>query len=96
MSELLPNPEATQTFLTNADKGPVVMLNLLKFLVLTDFVVGRRRPQTTGAKPWPPTTDSDERKTTTCFSFGVAEVFSQSPCEARTEVVATQHGAGLP
>ncbi len=31
MSELFPNPEATQTFLANADKGPVVMLNLLKF-----------------------------------------------------------------
>ncbi|MGE0821292.1 MAG: DUF1330 domain-containing protein [Candidatus Binatia bacterium] len=31
MSELLPNPQALQTFLSNGDKGPVVMLNLLKF-----------------------------------------------------------------
>src|SRR5262245_44700571 len=31
MSTLLPNPEALQAFLSNADKGPVVMLNLLKF-----------------------------------------------------------------
>jgi len=31
MSALLPNPEAAQAFLSKADKGPVVMLNLLKF-----------------------------------------------------------------
>ncbi len=31
MTALLPNPEATQAFLSKADKGPVVMLNLLKF-----------------------------------------------------------------
>lgn len=31
MSSLLPNPEAVQAFLSNAEKGPVVMLNLLKF-----------------------------------------------------------------
>lgn len=31
MSSLLPSPEAAQKFMQNADKGPVVMLNLLKF-----------------------------------------------------------------
>ena len=31
MSVLLPSPEAAQQFMNNADKGPVVMLNLLKF-----------------------------------------------------------------
>ncbi len=31
MSSLLPSPEAAQQFMQNADKGPVVMLNLLKF-----------------------------------------------------------------
>ncbi|MGE0679486.1 MAG: DUF1330 domain-containing protein [Candidatus Binatia bacterium] len=31
MNSLLPKPEAAQAFLSNADKGPVVMLNLLKF-----------------------------------------------------------------
>lgn len=31
MSSLLPSPEAAQQFMHNADKGPVVMLNLLKF-----------------------------------------------------------------
>jgi len=31
MSTLLPNPEALAVFMSNADKGPVVMLNLLKF-----------------------------------------------------------------
>lgn len=31
MSSLLPSPEASQQFMNNADKGPVVMLNLLKF-----------------------------------------------------------------
>ena len=31
MSSLLPSPEAVQKFMNNADKGPVVMLNLLKF-----------------------------------------------------------------
>ena len=31
MSSLLPNPEAIQAFLSKADKGPVAMLNLLKF-----------------------------------------------------------------
>ena len=29
MSSLLPSPEAAQKFMQNADKGPVVMLNLL-------------------------------------------------------------------
>ena len=31
MSSLLPSPEAAQQFMNSADKGPVVMLNLLKF-----------------------------------------------------------------
>ena len=31
MSAVLPSQEAVQIFLANADKGPVVMLNLLKF-----------------------------------------------------------------
>lgn len=31
MNSLLPNPETIQEFLSKADKGPVVMLNLLKF-----------------------------------------------------------------
>jgi len=31
VSSFLPSPEASQQFMNNADKGPVVMLNLLKF-----------------------------------------------------------------